>query len=58
MTVVTEAPRRPAAAIDFGASNTDVVVRDATGATPVGYQPANLDPVGRSVRFSLRKVFL
>ena len=35
-----------------------VKVRDATGATPVGYQPANLDPVGRSVRFSLRKLFL
>jgi len=33
-------------------------VRDGTGATPVGYQPANLDPVGRSVRFSFRKLFL
>ena len=35
-----------------------VQVRDATGATPVGYQPANLDPVGRTVRFSFRKLFL
>lgn len=35
-----------------------VRVRDATGATPVGYQPANLDPVGRSIRLSFRKIFL
>jgi hypothetical protein len=33
-------------------------VRDAAGATPTGYQPANLDPVGRSVRISVRKLFL
>ncbi len=33
-------------------------VRDATGATPIGYQPANLDPVGRTIRFSFRKLFL
>lgn len=35
-----------------------VRVRDTTGATPVGYQPANLDPVGRAIRFSFRKLFL
>ena len=35
-----------------------VRVRDAAGATPTGYQPANLDPVGRSVRISVRKLFL
>ena len=35
-----------------------VRVRDATGATPVGYQPANLDPAGRSIRFSFRKLLL
>jgi outer membrane receptor protein involved in Fe transport len=32
-------------------------VRDSTGATPLGYQPALLDPLGRSVRLSLRKQF-
>jgi hypothetical protein len=35
-----------------------IKVRDATGATPIGYQPANLDPVGRTIRFSFRKLFL
>lgn len=32
-------------------------VRDATGATPVSYQPAYLDPVGRTVSISFRKLF-
>lgn len=32
-------------------------VRDSTGATPLGYQPDYLDPLGRSVRISLRKLF-
>ncbi len=32
-------------------------VRDAFGAAPAGYQPAYLDPLGRSVRVSLRKLF-
>ncbi len=32
-------------------------VRDATGATPIGYQPDLLDPLGRSVRLSVRKLF-
>lgn len=32
-------------------------VRDETGATPLSYQPAYLDPLGRLVNFSLRKVF-
>ena len=32
-------------------------VRDETGATPLGYQGAYLDPLGRSVRLSLRKLF-
>ncbi len=32
-------------------------VRDASGATPVGYQPAYLDPVGRTVSISFRKLF-
>ncbi|WBH16710.1 TonB-dependent receptor [Sphingomonas radiodurans] len=32
-------------------------VRDGTGVTPIGYQPALLDPLGRSVRLSFRKLF-
>ncbi len=32
-------------------------VRDAGGTTPLGYQPGLLDPVGRSIRVSFRKLF-
>ena len=32
-------------------------VRDASGATPISYQPDLLDPLGRSVRISIRKLF-
>jgi hypothetical protein len=32
-------------------------VRDGSGSTPLSYQPAYLDPLGRSLSFSLRKVF-
>ncbi len=32
-------------------------VRDETGATPLGYQPDLIDPLGRSVRLSVRKLF-
>ncbi|HEY0148802.1 MAG TPA: TonB-dependent receptor [Allosphingosinicella sp.] len=32
-------------------------VRDASGTTPLGYQRDLLDPLGRSVRISLRKMF-
>lgn len=32
-------------------------VRDAAGVVPIGYQPALLDPLGRSVRVSFRKLF-
>lgn len=32
-------------------------VRDADGTTPVSYQPGYLDPLGRSVRLSVRKLF-
>jgi len=32
-------------------------VRDATGATPLAYQPALLDPLGRTVELSLRRLF-
>jgi hypothetical protein len=32
-------------------------VRDRSGATPLDYQAAYLDPVGRSVKLSVRKIF-
>jgi uncharacterized membrane protein YgcG len=32
-------------------------VLDATGATPINYQPDLLDPLGRTVRLSIRKLF-
>lgn len=32
-------------------------VRDAAGLTPLGYQPDLLDPLGRSIRLSFRKLF-
>jgi hypothetical protein len=32
-------------------------VRDPVGATPFSYQPAYLDPIGRTISFGLRKVF-
>jgi len=32
-------------------------VTDASGGTPVSYQPDYLDPMGRSVRLSIRKLF-
>ena len=32
-------------------------VRDGTGATPLAYQPDYLDPLGRTVKISLRKLF-
>ncbi|HYI38845.1 MAG TPA: TonB-dependent receptor [Allosphingosinicella sp.] len=32
-------------------------VRDGLGANPISYQPGYLDPLGRSVRLSLRKLF-
>ncbi len=37
--------------------NTRQRVRDATGLTPISYQPDYLDPLGRTVRLSLRKLF-
>ncbi|SEN43899.1 hypothetical protein SAMN05192583_2781 [Sphingomonas gellani] len=32
-------------------------VRDARGVTPISFQPGYLDPLGRSVRLSIRKLF-
>ena len=32
-------------------------VTDAAGQTPIGFQPGYLDPLGRTIRVSLRKLF-
>ncbi|MET1110047.1 MAG: TonB-dependent receptor, partial [Allosphingosinicella sp.] len=32
-------------------------VRDRLGTTPISYQPGYLDPLGRSVKLSIRKLF-
>ena len=32
-------------------------VTDQTGAVPIGFQPGYLDPLGRTVRLSIRKLF-
>ena len=37
--------------------NTRPQVRDTAGLTPLSYQPAYLDPLGRMLTFNLRKVF-
>lgn len=37
--------------------NERIHVRDANGDTPVNFQPGYLDPLGRSVRISFRKLF-
>jgi iron complex outermembrane receptor protein len=34
-----------------------LTVRDANGVTPLSYQPGYIDPVGRTVRLSIRKMF-
>ncbi|MFL6863091.1 MAG: TonB-dependent receptor, partial [Allosphingosinicella sp.] len=37
--------------------DTRLRVRDQNGLTPISYQPAFLDPLGRSVRLTFRKLF-
>ncbi|WP_066117409.1 TonB-dependent receptor [Blastomonas sp. CCH11-A4] len=37
--------------------NTRPQVRDDAGTVPLSYQPAYLDPLGRTFSFSLRKLF-
>jgi hypothetical protein len=32
-------------------------VRDSHGVTPLQYQPAYRDPLGRTIEFEIRKVF-
>ena len=57
--LVAKAPLLKGVRISLGLSNLfdqRQNVRDASGATPIGFQPANLDPIGRTVRLSLRKL--
>ncbi len=37
--------------------NTRQQVTDAAGTVPIGFQPGYLDPIGRTVRLSIRKLF-
>ena len=37
--------------------DTRIKVRDANGLTPISYQPDYLDPVGRTIKLSFRKLF-
>jgi hypothetical protein len=34
-----------------------ITVRDAAGVTPISYQPGYIDPVGRAISLSIRKLF-
>jgi iron complex outermembrane receptor protein len=38
-------------------TNNRIKVRDQTGATPLSYQGGYLDPLGRAVKFEVRKLF-
>jgi hypothetical protein len=38
--------------------NTRPKVRDVTGATPLSYQPDRLEPIGRMIGITFRKLFI
>ena len=60
MTVAREHPWLIGTRVELGVNNlfdTRPRVRDATGTVPINYQPDLLDPVGRAVTLSLRKLF-
>jgi hypothetical protein len=47
--------------ISFGIDNifdSRIKVTDPNGITPLGYQPDLLDPNGRTIRLTIRKLFL
>lgn len=59
-TLIERAPFFKGARVSLGVSNIfdqSIQVRDPTGATPVSFQPAYLDPQGRTWRISFRKLF-
>ena len=59
-TLLETAPWLRGARISLSVSNLfdrRVSVRDASGATPLSYQPDYIDPAGRTLRLSFRKLF-
>ncbi len=60
-TLIQKAPFLKGARVTLGVSNifdARVRVKDGSGATPLSYQPDYIDPQGRTIRLSFRKVFL
>ncbi len=58
--LTTQHPWAKGLRIDLGVTNVlnaHQKVHDATGATPVGFEPGYVDPLGRVVTLSVRKVF-
>jgi hypothetical protein len=58
--LVRRAPWARGARISLGIDNlfdARLAVRDASGATPITYQPDLVDPVGRRIELSVRKIF-
>jgi hypothetical protein len=59
-TLVERAPFLNGARVSLSVSNLfdqRIKVRDAAGATPLNFQPAYIDPLGRTVRIEFRKLF-
>jgi len=60
-TLIQKAPFLKGARVTLGIANlfdAKVRVKDANGATPLSYQPDYIDPQGRAIRLSFRKLFL
>ncbi len=58
-TLMDRAPWLKGSRITFSVSNLfdqRVTVRDAAGVTPLGFQPAYIDPLGRTWRIGFRKL--
>jgi outer membrane receptor protein involved in Fe transport len=59
-TLVEKAPWLEGARLTFSIGNLfdqRIRVRDGTGAVPLSYQPAYVDPIGRTWRIGVRKLF-
>ena len=59
-TLLEAAPWLRGARVSLSVSNLfdrRIAVHDASGATPLGYQPDYIDPSGRTIRLSFRKLF-
>ena len=60
-TLIEKAPFLKGSRVTLGITNildAKVKVHDANGATPLSYQPDYIDPQGRVIRLSFRKLFL